>query len=68
MKHFYLIKDSKQKVIGGTFELEKAIKIIEDIRFINKENCTYTEHPFFKLDSTVINIIAGPIPKELLKS
>ena len=59
MNSVYVIQDKDYHVWAATYEEPMAIKICRE-----NQGSTYRNVPFFTAEGTVINVIAGPIPKE----
>ena len=68
MNYCYIIQDENGNAWAATFEEEKAIDIINQIEKAKGKRDTYRPVPFYKMETTEINLIAGPIPKEYLPS
>jgi hypothetical protein len=62
----YVIQDKTGYTWAATYEEEKEIEICRSCRGKEKEGSTYRAIPFYSCEGTVINVIAGPIPKEYL--
>ena len=65
MNWIYVIQDSNGYAVSACYEVEKAVEICRSPCGI-KDNLTYREIPFYKLEGTEINVIAGPIEKTYL--
>jgi hypothetical protein len=59
MTSVYVIQDKDYHVWAATYEEPTAIKICKE-----NPGSSYRNVPFYISEGTVINVIAGPIPKE----
>jgi len=66
METIYILQDENYSAIGATFEENKAMEVIIAHKQQGKK-VTYRSVPFYKNESTVIELTAGPIPAEFFK-
>ena len=66
MNQIYVIQDKSGHVWAAAYEQEKAIEICRSCEEKEKVGSTYREVPFYKMDGTEIQVLAGPIDKKYL--
>lgn len=66
MNGIFVIQDKTGYAWAATYEEEKAIEICRSCFEKEKEGSTYRAIPFYSCEGTIINVIAGPIPKKYL--
>ena len=68
MNWINVIQDKNGHAWAATYEEEKAIEICRSCTGKEKEGSTYRAIPFYKMDGTEIQVIAGPIDKKYFRN
>ena len=66
MNGIYVIQDKNGYVWAAAYAEYKAIEICRSCLGKEKEGSTYRAVPFYKLEGTEIQVLAGPIDKKYL--